>query len=73
MKGYSEQKIWRRVLKKNLKYDRPFMANAGCLIPDSKSDNIAKIDQLAASESSSEEEESSSDPSTVSEHSSECE
>ena len=60
------------MLKKNLKYDRPFMANAGCLIADSKSDNIAKIDQLAASSSSELEDESSDDePSTVSEHSSE--
>lgn len=74
MKGYSEQKNWRKVLKKNLKYDRPFMANAGCLIPDSKSDNIVKIDQLGATTSSDdqeEEDESSSHNDTVTEHDSE--
>ena len=38
------------MLKKNIRYDKPFMANAGCLISESKPDNIANIDQLDASD-----------------------
>ena len=50
MKSYSRQKTWRKVMRNNLRYDKPYLANIGCLVTE-KDTNIAKMDKLVSSDS----------------------
>ena len=60
LKQYSDQKVWRKVLRDSLRYTKPYMANVKCLNTDPTTKKSKVIDDLGVTESSESYDDSSS-------------
>ncbi len=60
LKFYTDQKVWRKVMRDGLRYDKPYMANVKCLNTDPTAKKSKIIQDLGVSESSDSDDDSSS-------------